>query len=266
MNLLRRLRLRRGPRRRPRLLALLAFRDEMRFLPEYFANVRPHVDGVVALDDGSGDGSADYVAAQSEVLHLIRRPARTPHVWDDAANHRLLVEAAREFAPDWLLGLDADERLERDFRARAEREIRAGERAGRLAFRLTVRELWDDPLRYRADGVWGDKSSARLFAARPDHVFHDQRLHCHWAPLNSRVDGDFPRADLVFYHLRMLHAEDRTARRARYEAADPERAFQAIGYDYLTAIEGLRLEDVATDRAYAPLPHGASSASAKRAL
>jgi len=262
MSLLRRF----WPRRRPRLLALLAFRDEMRFLPEYFANVRPHVDGIVALDDGSRDGSGEYVAAQAEVLHLRRRPARTPHVWDDAANHRLLVEAAWAFAPDWLLGLDADERLERDFRARAEREIRAGEPAGQLAFRLTVRELWDDPLRYRADGIWGDKSSARLFAARPDHLFHDQRLHCHWAPLNSRVDGDFPRADLVFYHLRMLHAEDRAARRRRYESADPERAFQAIGYDYLTAIEGLRLEDVEAHRAYEPLPGRAPVPSSTPAL
>ena len=262
MSLLRRF----WPRRRPRLLAMLAFRDEMRFLPDYFANLRPHVDGIVALDDGSRDGSGEYVAAQPEVLHLLRQPARTPHVWDDAANHRRLVEAALAFAPDWLLGLDADERLERDFRARAEREIHAGERAGRLALRLIVRELWDDPLRYRADGIWGDKSSARLFAARPDHLFHDQRLHCHWAPLNSRVDGDFPRADLVFYHLRMLHAEDRAARQRRYEAADPQREFQAIGYDYLTRIEGLRLEDVAADRAYEPVPRRALVAPATPAF
>jgi hypothetical protein len=243
-------------RRRPRLLALLAFRDEMRYLPDYFANVRPQVDGVVALDDGSTDGSADFVSRQPEVLELLRLPPRTAHVWDDAANHRLLVEAAWRHGPDWLLGLDADERLEWEFRDRAEEEIARGRPLGYRAYRLHVREIWDDPLAYRADGLWGAKSSARLFAARRDHQFHEQRLHCHWAPLNSRIDGDFPQADLAFYHLRMLHPADRAARQARYEALDSGRDFQAIGYGYMTDPAGLRLERIAPGRVYRPLPGG----------
>ncbi len=241
-------------RRRPRILALLAFRNELRYLPDYFASVRPLVDGFVALDDGSTDGSAELVAAQPEVLKLLRRPARPDHLWDDAANHRALVEASWAYAPDWLLGLDADERLEAGFRARAEVEIDRAEREQHRAYRLHVREIWDDPLHYRADGLWGGKSSARFFAARRDHEFHDQRLHCHWAPLNSRSDGDFPQADLYLYHLRMLHAEDRAERQARYEELDPLGTFQAIGYGYMTQEEGLRLERIAAEREYRPLP------------
>jgi Glycosyl transferase family 2 len=243
-------------RSRPRILALLACRDEMRFLPDWIENVRPQVDGIVALDDGSADGSPDFLARQPEILELIRLPRRAGHVWDDAANHRRLVEASLKHRPDWLLGLDADERLENGFRDRAEREIRRARRRGHLAYRVHVRELWDDPLRFRADGLWGAKSSARFFAARSDHEFHMQRLHCHWAPLNSRVDGDFPQADLVLYHLRMLAPEDRSARRQRYESLDPERSFQAVGYAYLTDGKGLHLERVAPGREYRPLPSG----------
>ncbi len=247
---------------RPRILALLAFRDEMRYLPEYFESVRPLVDGVVALDDGSTDGSAEFVAAQPEVLSLLRRPARADHAWDDAANHRRLVEASWAHGPDWLLGLDADERLESGFRPRAEAEIARARREGLRAFRVHVREIWNDPLSFRADGLWGGKSSARFFAARRDHEFHEQRLHSHWAPLNSRTKGDFPQADLFLYHLRMLRAEDRSARQARYEHLDPERAFQAIGYDYMTRETGLRLERIAAGREYRPLPKDAPSARA----
>jgi hypothetical protein len=226
----------------------------MRFLPDYFAGVRGIVDGVVALDDGSTDGSTEYVAAQPEVLELLRLPPRLDHQWDDAANHQRLVEAAWAHDPDWLLGLDADERLERGFRARAERQIRTGEGAGIRAWRLHVRELWDHPWRFRADGVWEGKSSARLFAARRDHQFHMQRLHCHWAPLNSRVGGDFPPADLLLYHLRMLRPEDRLARQQRYLRLDPDRRQQASGYDYLTDTAGLRLRKVPRWRRYAPRP------------
>ncbi len=242
---------RRPPRRR--ILALLAFRDEMRYLPNYFASVRSQVDGVIALDDGSTDGSAEWVAQQPEVLELIRRPVRADHLWDDGANHRMLALASWRHAPDWVIGLDADERLEVGFRRRAEREIDRAEREGIRALRVHVREIWDDPLYFRSDGIWGKKSSARLFAARQDAEFDDQRLHGHWAPLNSRTNGDFPTADLYLYHLKMLHARDRAARRARYEALDPERAFQAIGYSYLTDADGLRCERIAKGREYRPL-------------
>ncbi|MFN8126000.1 MAG: hypothetical protein U0R64_05780 [Candidatus Nanopelagicales bacterium] len=238
-------------RRRRRLLALLSFRNEMRFLPGYFANVSPHVDGIIALDDGSTDQSAAFVARQPKVLRLLSHPAHEDTDWNDAENHRELVEASWDFGPSWLLGLDADERVERQFRKRAERIISGSDNR---AYAVTVRELWDGPLQFRADGIWGQKWSARLFEARRDHQFHRQRLHCHWAPLNSRVDGTFPRADLTIYHLRMMWPADREARRRRYTTLDPTRRFQAIGYDYLTDETDLRLEPVAPDRAYEPLP------------
>ena len=89
--------------RPPRVLALLAFHDEIRYLPGWFRNVPPQVDGVVALDDGSTDGSGELASAQPSVLELIRRPPRSPHAWDEPENRRLLVEAAARHAPDWLV-------------------------------------------------------------------------------------------------------------------------------------------------------------------
>lgn len=241
------------PPRRRRALALLAFRDERRYLPGWLANVVPHVDGVVALDDGSTDGSPDLLAAHPAVLELIRRPPGDPDAWDDAANHRLLVEAAWDHAADWLLAVDADERLERDFRPRAEAEMDRADREGHLAYYLHVRELWGSPTTWRSDGAWSAKRSARLFRPRRDHQFHEQRLHCHWAPLQGRTaGGEFPQADLVLYHVRMIEAADRTARRDRYRRLDPDRREQAIGYDHLTDEAGLELTEVGWERGYEP--------------
>ncbi|HEX6202808.1 MAG TPA: glycosyltransferase family 2 protein [Thermoanaerobaculia bacterium] len=241
-------------RRGRRLLALLACRDETRYLPGWLANVTPHVDGVVALDDGSTDGSAELLAAQPAVVELIRRPPGDPEAWDDAANHRLLVEAAWEHPADWLLAVDADERLERDFRRRAEAEMERADREGHLAYYLHVRELWGSPATWRSDGPWAAKRSARLFRPRRDHQFHEQRLHCHWAPLQGRTAaGDFPQADLVLYHLRMIRAADRLARRDKYRRLDPERREQAIGYDHLTDEAGLELTAVEGERGYEPI-------------
>jgi len=237
-------------RRRVRLLALLAVRDEMRFLPGFFASVAAHVDGVVALDDGSADGSAEYLASRPEVVEVLRSP-EAHRSWDEVGNYRRLVGAAMRHRPDWLVSLDADERLEVGFRGRAERVIARGGRLGWSAFAVRLLEVWDDPGHYRADGVWRRKCPPRLFRARADHAFDERPLHAGKAPLQGRVWGTFPVADLLVYHLRMIRREDREARRRRYEVSDPVGRWQpGLGYAYLTDETGMRLRAVPRRRPY----------------
>ena len=64
--------------RRTKLLALLAVRDGMRYLPGFLRNVAPQVDGIVALDDGSSDGSADLLKSHEAVVELLRNPTDRP--------------------------------------------------------------------------------------------------------------------------------------------------------------------------------------------
>ena len=216
--------------KRVRLLALLAVRDEMRFLPGFFANVAPHVDGVIALDDGSRDGSAEFLAQRPEVLELIRISPDRPR-WDEVGNHRALVAAAIRHGGEWAICLDADERVERDFRARTARVIWRGRLLGLTAYRVRIRELWSSTDRFRCDRAWDRKRPPRLFRLRPDHAFDDRMLHGGKAPLQARQPlGSFPLADLEVYHLRMVRPEDREARRRRYQELDPEGRWQRGGY------------------------------------
>ena len=238
------------PSRRVRLLALVAVRDEMEFLPDFVANVAPQVDGIIALDDGSRDGSAEFLEASSSVIDLLRVAPDRP-VWDELGNHRALVGAALHHGADWILCLDADERVERDFRRRAERVIQRGRLLGYSAYAVRLRELWDSPDTFRIDGIWGRKAMARLFKARHDHDFDPRPLHGVKAPLQARRSGRYPLADLTIYHLGMLRPEDRLARRSRYEVADPDARWQRVGYAYLTDEHGVRLENVDQRRGYA---------------
>ena len=237
--------------RRVRLLAVLPVRDEIDELPGCLASLAAHTDGVVALDDGSTDASPEWLAARREVLELIRIPVDRPR-WDEPRNRRLLVEAACRHEAEWIIALDADERLEPHFRERAERVIARGRRLGFDAYAVRVRELWGDSETYRADGVWGRKAGPRLFRARRDHEHDARELHGYKGPLQTlRRLGAFPRADLEIHHRAMIRADDRLARRQRYEGLDPEARWQPRhGYAYLTDETGLELKPLDSERGW----------------
>ena len=235
--------------RKIRLIALLAVRDGMRHLPGFLRNVAPHVDGIIALDDGSSDGTAELLARHETVIELLHTPRDRP-TWDEVGNHRALVGAALRHAAEWILCIDVDERIEWEFRTRVERVIARGKLFGHTVYALQFRELWDDPGQFRVDGIWGHKEVARLFRAREDHEFDPSLVHGVKAPLQTFGHGRCPRADLAVYHLGMLRPEDRAARRSRYERLDPDRRWQKIGYEYLTDLRGLTLRQVPPRRAF----------------
>lgn len=224
----------------------------MRFLPGLFENLQHHVDGVIGLDDQSTDDSAAFVRGHPLAIELLQVPPGEQAELEDGKNHRTLIEAAWAHGPDWLLGIDADERVERSFRERAEREIERAEGAGHDAVWVRFRELWGAPDRYRVDGIWGEKRKACLFKARRDHQFDDRRVHAIWASM-SGDSAAWPHADVTLYHLRMIRAEDRATRIKRYQRIDPDEVWQQIGYDYLLDERGLELAGLAPGRDYVPL-------------
>ncbi len=236
------------------MIALLQFRDEERFLPGWLANVEACVDGIVALDDGSTDRSAEIVAAHPKVIELRRRPAG--QAWDERANQVELVGAGRELGAEWLLCLDADERLETRFVESARELLAEADRDGIDVFRFNLRELWDDPHHYRCDGIWGKKMLCRLFRNRPeDRRFDPRKLHRFWMPLELVADLEAVsrHTELNIYHLRMIRPEDRARRAARYQELDPGALYQPQGYSYLVDESGLARVRIPPERGYFPV-------------
>ena len=98
-----------SPNRRPRIVALVSIFNELRYLPGWFDNIRGRISAVAAIDDGSADASADYVAAQPETTLLLRTPAASKGEWDETINRRTLVTAGQGLGADWFLTTDCDD-------------------------------------------------------------------------------------------------------------------------------------------------------------
>ena len=80
---------------RPRLVVLLPVRNGERLLPGWLDSVESMADSVVALADGSTDGTRRLLRASPLVHRLIVNPPRSGYVgWDDRANRQALLGAA----------------------------------------------------------------------------------------------------------------------------------------------------------------------------
>lgn len=217
-------------------------------MPDFFTNVLPHVDGIIGLNDGSFDGSAEYFLAQPKVLELIHRPIRNPHVWDEPSNRQALIEACHQYRPQWILALDVDERLEINFREKVERSIRVASILGRSVISFRLLELWDSENNYRVDGIWGNKRRNRLFRWIPSHQIENVAFHGSWLSVEHHLNGSPFRSNHRIYHLGTMKETLRIERIAKYRRLDPNNEFQSIGYDYLNEKSGLRIQSISKGR------------------
>lgn len=93
-----------------KLIALLAFKDEEKFLPTYVSSVLPLVDEIIAIDDGSTDKSV-------EILHKLcgykisihRNDNLTGVAWKEHHIREKLLQLGRQAGGTHFVCLDADE-------------------------------------------------------------------------------------------------------------------------------------------------------------
>jgi glycosyltransferase involved in cell wall biosynthesis len=236
------------------VIVLLQARNEESFLPGWLANLEGVADGIIALDDGSEDATAEILSAHPNTRKVIRKPAWTK--WDERGNQIVLVQEGRKLGASWFLCIDADERVDPRFAEQLPALLAAADEAGIDAFSFRLRELWGDRGHYRSDGLWGRKTRFRLFRNVLDHRRFDPRfLHRTWLPLEIVLNIDRVGRGLEYnlYHLGMMRAEDRLARYARYKALDPSGRFQKIGYEYLLDESCIELTAIPPELDFVPV-------------
>ena len=208
------------------IVAVFSYRHDAVLVPALLANLAPLVHAWVSWDD---------------------RQATMPQSDEPSRRNRLLA-AARAMGAAWILAVDPDERFETGLKDKIAAMTGPGVQT---LWSFELREMYG-PDAYRVDGVWGGKAQVRLFPAAIAQQASDATLHGKW--YDNSAGLPVQRAGLDLYHLRMATPARRQNRRDTYAAADPERRFQRIGYDYLADDRGMLLEGIPPDRGFLP-PH-----------
>lgn len=210
-------------RRKPRIIALYAYRHDAHLVPDMLANIQPFIDGWIAWNDTKRDT-----------------------LWyHEGEIRQTLINAAREYDADWVLCVDPDERFEVGTKEKI-RELVTADR--KIIWGFKLREMYTVN-QYRTDGLWGHKKSWRLFSLNENQEFMNVNVHSPWHPINPEYKMEL--SDINLYHLKMIAPENRKARAELYNVVDTT-GVQAIGYDYLADETGMTLEKVPQDRFYYP--------------
>ncbi|HWV35723.1 MAG TPA: glycosyltransferase [Thermomicrobiales bacterium] len=203
------------------VVGLLPARNAAADLDAYFASIARICDAVVALDDGSTDETAAMLEHQPLVKILLRNPPRDDYRgWDDAANRNRLLEAAGALDPEWIISLDADERIDA-VDARALRRFLETDALPGCAYGF--RHV---PMRRDSETFWPRYQWIyRLFSYEPGQRFPDQRLH--FIPVPTSIPRQrWVRTTLRVQHLGGMTDERRLIRFNKYLEADPTRRYQ----------------------------------------
>jgi glycosyltransferase involved in cell wall biosynthesis len=199
-----------------RTVCLLPARNAAADLPGWLESAERVAGAVVALDDGSTDATAEILEASSLVAKLLSNPPREGYEgWDDARNRSRLLASAADLDPEWVIFLDADERIDREDAA-ALRSFIATDAIPGCAYGLELHRMWGAHL---ADAAYN--WVFRLFAGAPGLELPQRRLHFNPVP-TSIARRAWVRTTIRIRH---LDSPGRLAeRRSKYELADQGRA------------------------------------------
>src|SRR5687768_13417818 len=93
----------------PKLVIMLRVKDGMLFVHEWLERFEKLVDEIVALDNGSTDGTYEVLKAHPKVVDIVRTEG-----YNEGRDKNLLYSMMRKRNPDWCLWLDVDEIFEEE--------------------------------------------------------------------------------------------------------------------------------------------------------
>lgn len=230
----------------PKIAALVAFRNEERYLSSFLSHISPWVDGILCVDDSSTDSSYSIASSCLKVISVAATIEVKPDHANEVQNRKYLLKEAHRQGFNYVLCLDPDERLELRFLKRIRRIVEDNPASVHW---LQVRDLWNSDSQYRVDGVWSSKFKPVLMPCYELGEYWEPGLHHRWTPPKLDVPALKVVLPYNLYHLRSIHKADRAKRVLKFNEVDKAKHYQA-DYDYLNSEQNMILESIPPGREY----------------
>jgi|GEM_PF-6416556 len=129
-----------------RLIATVRIKNEAWILEQWLKRTSEYVDGIIAIDNYSTDGSLEILKSHPLVIRLIER--KKPTVWDELTDRNLLLDLARQYRAEWVHIADPDEIMDARLPAQIDTILKTPG-IGRHFFKEVT--LWRSTDMYRVD-------------------------------------------------------------------------------------------------------------------
>jgi glycosyltransferase involved in cell wall biosynthesis len=206
-----------------RIIANMVARNEAdRFLPEVLEHLNGIVDEIVFSDDYSTDNSVQV--AKEAGAHVYESPWKHAMFTEHEARLRQWswtnLEAHAQVG-DWILAIDADEKLYETFDEVSIRNL--VEETNYDVINIKFVHMWDEK-HFRIDKLWKPNNSFRLFRFREGGTYRYRKLACGAEP-SYVIDAVRSRrylvqSGLVMQHLGYQKDEDKKMKYDRYMTLD----------------------------------------------
>lgn len=152
-------------------------------LERFVTHFKPLVDALVVYDDGSTDGSYEYMLAHTP--HIIRR--RKNCFINERKHKQILLKKALKLKPDFILWLDADEVMTANAAARLPElcDYCHEHQIDGLSFHEL--NLWRSHSWRRIDSLYDDGWFVRLWRVTPELAYKDLKTGLHQPPYPSTI-------------------------------------------------------------------------------
>jgi glycosyltransferase involved in cell wall biosynthesis len=194
--------------------AIIPVYNEEHHIERCLTRLGEFIDGIVILDDGSTDRTAEILAKSPKVLKILRTPASAKRNWHDARNHIRLNRALAEFKPDWVIRIDADETFDDSMKVHLPKLVNAAPEIRAFAFR---RHLYNE-----AEGKHSVSrfDTVRMYRYSPQSRFANRRLHVQFEPIDI-INSQIRMTNIRLWHHTGYSKQLREERYEKFARADP---------------------------------------------
>ena len=157
-----------------KIIALLPFKNEERFLKSYCSSINSVVDGVVAIDDNSTDNSVKILEKCVNVPLFVSKAEKHTQ-WSVDKIRQKLLELGRKENGTHFVCLDADEAFTGNFLPKAKKIIYKLQPGQKLQMQWLA--MWKSVNHYRDDSsVWSNSFKDFVFCDSPTYNFGEAFL------------------------------------------------------------------------------------------